>query len=106
MITVIFEFTPVEGRFPEYMKMVDTLREDLAKVAFSLKPGDLSGVLELPEGCYIMKVEEYHPAHTKPLNEVRGEIERTLEAAQRQRLRKQWVERLKGKAFIRLFQAT
>ena len=31
MIAVIFEFTPVEGRFPEYMKLVDTLREDLAK---------------------------------------------------------------------------
>src|SRR5262245_62549707 len=31
MIAVIFEFTPAEGRFPEYMKIVDTLREDLAK---------------------------------------------------------------------------
>ena len=31
MIAVIFEFTPAEGRFPDYMKMVDTLREDLAK---------------------------------------------------------------------------
>jgi peptidyl-prolyl cis-trans isomerase SurA len=83
-----------------------TLREDLAKVAFSLKPGELSDVLELPEGCYLMKVEEFHPAHTRPLNEVRGEIEKALEAEQRQRLRKQWIERLKAKAFIRLFQAT
>jgi len=31
MIAVIFEFTPAEGRFPEYMKLVDALREDLAK---------------------------------------------------------------------------
>ena len=31
MIAVIFEFTPVEGRFPDYMAVVDTLREDLAK---------------------------------------------------------------------------
>ena len=31
MIAVIFEFTPREGRFPDYMKVVDTLREDLAK---------------------------------------------------------------------------
>ena len=31
MIAVIFEFTPREGRFPEYMAIVDTLREDLAK---------------------------------------------------------------------------
>ncbi len=81
-----------------------TLREDLAKVAFSLKPGELSDVLELAEGCYLMKVEEFHPAHTKPLNEVRGEIEKNLEVEQRKRLRKQWIERLKAKAFIRLFQ--
>ena len=31
MIAVIFEFTPKEGLFPDYMKIVDTLREDLAK---------------------------------------------------------------------------
>ena len=83
-----------------------TLREDLAKVAFSLKAGDLSDVLEVAEGWYLMKLEEFHPAHTKALNEVRGEIEKKLEGEQRQRLRKQWIDRLKAKAFIRLFQAT
>jgi heme-degrading monooxygenase HmoA len=31
MIAVIFEFTPIEGRFADYMKIVDTLREDLAR---------------------------------------------------------------------------
>jgi heme-degrading monooxygenase HmoA len=31
MIAVIFEFTPAEGRFADYMAVVDTLREDLAK---------------------------------------------------------------------------
>ena len=31
MIAVIFEFTPAEGRFPQYMKLVDTLRADLAQ---------------------------------------------------------------------------
>ena len=31
MVAVIFEFTPAEGKFPDYMRLVDTLREDLAK---------------------------------------------------------------------------
>ena len=31
MIAVIFEFTPAPGRFPEYMQLVETLKEDLAK---------------------------------------------------------------------------
>jgi heme-degrading monooxygenase HmoA len=31
MIAVIFEFTPKEGKFDEYLRLVDTLRDDLAK---------------------------------------------------------------------------
>ena len=31
MIAVIFEFTPAEGRFPEYMQLVEGLKADLAK---------------------------------------------------------------------------
>jgi heme-degrading monooxygenase HmoA len=31
MIAVIFEFKPAEGRFKDYLALVDTLREDLAK---------------------------------------------------------------------------
>ena len=31
MIAVIFEFTPAEGRFPEYMELVATLKADLEK---------------------------------------------------------------------------
>jgi heme-degrading monooxygenase HmoA len=31
VIAVIFEFTPAEGRFPEYMELVGTLKADLDK---------------------------------------------------------------------------
>ena len=31
MIAVIFAFTPAEGRFPEYMELVGTLKADLEK---------------------------------------------------------------------------
>jgi len=31
MIAVIFEFTPAEGRCPDYMARVETLKADLAK---------------------------------------------------------------------------
>ena len=31
MVAVIFEFTPAEGRFPDYMRLVEGLREDLAR---------------------------------------------------------------------------
>ena len=31
MIAVIFEFTPAEGRFADYLALVETLRQDLAE---------------------------------------------------------------------------
>lgn len=80
-----------------------TLREDLGKVAFSLKAGETSDVLVRDDGCYLIHVEEVRPAHVKPLTEVRAEIEKTLEAEDRRRLRKDWIERLKNKSFISYF---
>ena len=48
--------------------------KELADVAFALKPGARSGVIETPEYCYIILVEETKPAHLKDLSEVRDEI--------------------------------
>ncbi len=75
------------------------LRKELTDVAFALKPGETSGIIDTPEACYIMLVEDKRPTHVKPLNEVRGEIENTLLREERDRLLKQWVDRLKNKTF-------
>ena len=53
-------------------------KPELAQIAFSLKAGQHSGVIELPEACYILLVEEVRPSHVKSLAEVRTEIDRTL----------------------------
>ena len=79
------------------------LKTDLSEVAFSLKKGQHSGIIELPEGCYIMQVEDSHPAHVQTLSEVRSEIERTLRNNERARLQRQWIERLTTKSFIRYY---
>jgi parvulin-like peptidyl-prolyl isomerase len=76
------------------------LREDLAKVAFSLKAGQRSEPIETPSGIYLMYVEQVDPAHVRSLTEVREEIENTLKAEEVKRLRQQFVDRLKKKSFI------
>ncbi len=79
------------------------LRKELADVAFTLKPGEHSGVIDTSQACYLMLVEDRHAAHVRPLSEVRDDIEKTLLAQERSRLQKQWIDRLKKKTFIRYF---
>jgi parvulin-like peptidyl-prolyl isomerase len=75
-------------------------RPELDQVAFSLKPGQHSDVIEEPEACYILQADEVRPAHVKPLTEVRDEVERTLKAQESLRLYRKWINRLEKKTFI------
>jgi parvulin-like peptidyl-prolyl isomerase len=79
------------------------LRKELADVAFTLKPGERSGVIETPGAFYIMLVEDKKEAHVKPLPEVRDQVEKLLLAKERTRLQDQWIAKLKKKTFIREF---
>jgi len=79
------------------------LRSDLQEFAFSLEPGVPSEALEKEEGCYLMLVEEAKTARTRPLIEVRDEIEGILRQKERVQLREQWINRLRENSFVRLF---
>jgi parvulin-like peptidyl-prolyl isomerase len=79
------------------------LRKELADVAFSLPPGQISDIIETPQACYLMLVEQKRPAHVKSLSEVRDDIEATLRTQEQSRLEKQWIAGLKKKSFIRQF---
>ena len=43
------------------------------------------------------------PAHVKPLDEIRDEIEKSLLAGQRVKMQEDWVKELRSKAYIKLF---
>ena len=79
------------------------LREDLSAIAFSMKEGELSQVISKEEGAYLMLVEEKQEAKPKPLVEVQAEIEKKLQAEERNRLRTKWISSLRKKSFVRYF---
>lgn len=68
-----------------------------------LKPGQYSGVVETPEAFFLLLLEDRHPEHIKSLSEVREDVERTLKNQERDRLRRQWLDRLRAKTYIGMF---
>ena len=79
------------------------LRQELADIAFKLKPGVVSEPVDTTDTCYLMLVEEVRAAHVRPLAEVAGDIEKTLRLQLQAKLQKQWIDGLKKKTFIRYF---
>jgi hypothetical protein len=81
----------------------DVLRKELNEVAFTLKAGQHSQLIETAEGYYILQVDDVKPAHLRPLSEVRDDIEKILLQQQRTKMQENWVKDLRAKAYIRLF---
>lgn len=79
------------------------LRKELAGAVATLKPGQMSGVVETPDNCYIVRLDDRRPTHVKPLNDVRESIEDTLRAQEQKAAGDRWIQSLKKKAFIRFF---
>jgi peptidyl-prolyl cis-trans isomerase SurA len=82
---------------------ISKLNPRLSEVAAKLNPGQVSDVIEMPTACYLMKIEDKQSAHTKPLSEVRDDIEKILSNDQRAVLARQWIERMRKKTFVRYF---
>jgi parvulin-like peptidyl-prolyl isomerase len=78
-------------------------KPELAKVAFSLKPGQHSGVVEMGDACFLLLVEDVRPAHIRTLADVRQDVENTLKDQEKRRLKDRWIGRLKAKSFVRIF---
>ena len=83
----------------EVSKINKALLADINK----LKPGEVSGVIDSPDACFILRVEDRQPAHFTPLNDVRDEIERNLVRQERQRTMDKWYGRMRKKTFVQAF---
>ena len=80
----------------------NTLNEQLSKVAFSLRAGQVSDVVRVGDSYYIMLVEARKNATVKPMGEVRDEIERNLIQQERMKVQDRWLETLRKKAYIKI----
>ena len=79
------------------------LNPQMEQAVFRLPTGKVSEVIEINQTWYLLLAEEKKGGISKPLKEVRDEIERRLLQIERQKLQQGWLERLRKKAFIKIY---
>lgn len=80
-----------------------TLNESLSKIAFSLKVGQPSQIIELGNSYYLLLVEAKKNGTAKPLAQVHDEIQAKLIQQERQKKGDEWIARLRKKAYVKTF---
>lgn len=90
-----------EGGVLGYFKHGE-LRPELEAAAFSLKVGEVSGLLRTPEGWHIVRVLERKGGEAKPFAQVQNQIHNDLIQAQAEKKFKEWMKSLRARAYIEI----
>ncbi len=77
-------------------KMVEKFED----VVFGMEPGEVSPAFKTVFGYHIVKLYEKKPATFKPLNEVRGDIEKILKQQKETKALEDFVDKLKERAVV------
>jgi peptidyl-prolyl cis-trans isomerase SurA len=81
----------------------DQLKASIANVAFGMKPGSISPVLDDEAAFIIIACDDIRPGTAKPLAEIREEIERAISSEKSKAIIDKWMEGLRKKAVIKKF---
>lgn len=81
----------------------EDLRPELAEALDTLAPGEYSGWIQTPEEGYVVYKEAVRGEGTVAFEEVRDEIAEKLRQREYERLYRRWIERLRNKAHITIF---
>jgi peptidyl-prolyl cis-trans isomerase SurA len=79
------------------------LRKEFSDIIFSLDKGKFSDPVIMPEGAFILFVEDRKHAGVLPIDEVRPEIERMLLQQGSRQATERWLEKLRRNAYVKHF---
>jgi parvulin-like peptidyl-prolyl isomerase len=79
------------------------LNPEMEQAVFRLQTGKVSDVIQLNQTYYLMLAEQKKGGVSKPLKDVRTEIENRLLQVERQKDQQEWLQRLRKKAYIKIY---
>jgi peptidyl-prolyl cis-trans isomerase SurA len=79
------------------------IRKEFSDNLFSLKKGEVSQPIIIPEGCFLLYVEDRKFAGIQPIDEVREDIERILAQQMTRDSQERWLERLRRNGYVKMF---
>ncbi|MCX7010423.1 MAG: peptidyl-prolyl cis-trans isomerase, partial [Kiritimatiellaeota bacterium] len=79
------------------------LRKELKAAVDQLKPGQVSAPVRMDDDFYLLKLEERQTAGMTPLDKNYAEVEGDLREKEAERIYKDWIQRLKGKYYVKIF---
>ncbi len=77
------------------------LRKEFSDVIFTLEKGQTSDLIVMPEGAFLLYVEERKFAGIQPLDEVRDQIERMLVQQYARQAQERWLEKLRRNGYVK-----
>ncbi len=78
------------------------MEKELFEAAKSLKPNQLSGVIETPTGSHIIKLEKYSPERHLTFDEVKNKLELKFKVPAQEKRTREWEQELKQNAKIEI----
>ncbi len=78
-------------------------RKEFTDIVFDMKKGECSQPVVLPEGVFLLYVEDRKYAGIQPLDDVRDQIERILVQQMGQISQEKWLERLRRNGYVKHF---
>ncbi len=88
-----------DGEFLDVASLHETLRAALTDLA----PGGISAPVEIGGSLYLVQLVERRPAGMRTLEEVAADLEKKLRGDEFDRLNRAWIDSLRAKYYVRLF---
>jgi peptidyl-prolyl cis-trans isomerase SurA len=79
------------------------MRKEFSEQLFALKKGEVSKPIIIPEGCFLLYVEDRKFAGIQPLEDVRDDVERILAQQMTRQSQERWLERLRRSGYVKMF---